>query len=104
MLYFSRWKTIAIPLTVSAAYLVAGLNLLPSHLVARRPRLAQRRIVLGLDLQGASHLLLEVDSNTVRKEAIQSLRDEAIRVLRRERVAYSAVNAGAGHRVSDGDV
>ena len=34
------------------------------------PDWAQRRMVLGLDLQGGSHLLLEVDSNAVKKDKL----------------------------------
>jgi preprotein translocase subunit SecD len=95
MLYFSRWKTAAIVVTVFVACLLAALNLLPARFAARWPELAQRRIVLGLDLQGGSHLLLEVDRQAVRKEAIQSLRDDVMRRLRQEHVAYSGVTSNA---------
>ena len=46
------------------------------------PKWAQRHIVLGLDLQGGSHILLEVDSAAVRKEKLEQLRDDVRRVLR----------------------
>lgn len=95
MLYFSRWKTIAILLTVVGACLLAALNLLPVRLVARWPQLAQRRIALGLDLQGGSHLLLEVDRPAVKKEAIQALRDDVIRALRQDHIAYTGVFSNA---------
>ncbi len=35
------------------------------------PKWAQRHIVLGLDLQGGSHILLEVDAAAVRKEKVE---------------------------------
>ena len=38
--------------------------------------------MLGLDLQGGSHILLEVDTNDVRKEKLETLRDDVRRVLR----------------------
>jgi preprotein translocase subunit SecD len=96
MLHFSRWKTIAILVTVLAGCLSAGLNLVPSHFAARWPDLAQRRIVLGLDLQGGSYLLLEVDRQSVRNEAIQVLRDDMVRILRQDRIGFSAVATNAG--------
>ena len=43
-------------------------NFFPEAQVKTWPAWAQRRLVLGLDLQGGSYLLLEVDSNYVKKE------------------------------------
>ncbi len=42
--------------------------------------------MLGLDLQGGSHVLLEVDSNSVVKTLVDNLRDSVRRVLREEKV------------------
>ena len=55
------------------------------------PNWAQRHIVLGLDLQGGSHILLEVDANDVRKEKAEALRDDVRRVLRDARVGYTGL-------------
>ena len=44
-------------------------------------------IVLGLDLQGGSHLLLEVDVPDLMRTQTVQLRDDVRRVLREERVA-----------------
>src|SRR5205814_642132 len=46
---------------------------------------------LGLDLQGGSHILLEVDANYVRKEKAEQLRDDVRRVLREQRVCYTGL-------------
>jgi preprotein translocase subunit SecD len=46
-------------------------------------------VVLGLDLQGGSHLLLEVDSAAVRKEQLQSIDDDVLRVLRQARIPFT---------------
>ena len=61
------------------------------------PVWAQRHIVLGLDLQGGSYLLLEVDSNYVKKEKLDQVRDEVRRVLRDAKIGYTglAVRADA---------
>src|SRR4029078_7399634 len=55
------------------------------------PAWAQRRLVLGLDLQGGSYLLLEVDSNYVKKEKLDQVRDDVRRVLREARIPYTGL-------------
>jgi preprotein translocase subunit SecD len=91
MLYFSRWKAASILLTALIVCLFAVPNFFPQETVQKWPKWAQRHIVLGLDLQGGSHLLLEVDSNAVRKEKIESLRDDVRRLLRETRVGYDGL-------------
>jgi preprotein translocase subunit SecD len=54
------------------------------------PKWAQRQIVLGLDLQGGSHILLEVDTNAVRREKVELLRDDVRRVVRENRLGSPA--------------
>jgi SecD/SecF fusion protein len=48
-----------------------------------------RALVLGLDLQGGSHVLLEVDSNSVVKSLADNLRDSVRRTLREEKIAIT---------------
>ncbi|MGB7691177.1 MAG: protein translocase subunit SecD, partial [Pseudolabrys sp.] len=91
MLYFTRWKATAIVLTAFIVCLFAVPNFLPEKMVQSWPKWAQRHVVLGLDLQGGSHILLEVDSNAVRKEKLESLRDDVRRVLRDARVGYTGL-------------
>src|SRR6266851_6185096 len=91
MLYISKWKALAILLTAFIACLFAVPNFFPDSLIQRLPKWAQRHIVLGLDLQGGSHILLEVDTNAVRKEKLESLRDDVRRVLRDARVGYTGL-------------
>jgi len=86
MLYISRWKALAIVATTLVICLFAVPNLLSNTTVQSWPKWAQRHIVLGLDLQGGSHILLEVDSGAVRKEKIDQLRDEVRKVLREAKV------------------
>jgi preprotein translocase subunit SecD len=45
--------------------------------------------VLGLDLQGGSHVLLEVDGASVVKSMVDNLRDDVRRALREEKVAVT---------------
>jgi preprotein translocase subunit SecD len=91
MLYFSRWKVIAILLTAFFVCLCAVPNFIPTKIVDSWPKWAQRHVVLGLDLQGGSHILLEVDTKAVRKEMLETLRDDMRRVLREAKIGYTGL-------------
>jgi len=99
MLYFSRWKAAAILL---GTLLICGLavpNFFPEKTVQSWPKWAQRHVVLGLDLQGGSHILLEVDTNAVRKEKLETLRDDVRRVVRENRLGSPAAATIRGSAV-----
>src|SRR4051794_5897234 len=91
MLYFSRWKALGTLLTALFVCLFAVPNFFSDARIKSLPGWAQRHVVLGLDLQGGSHLLLEVDANYVRKEKADVLRDDVRRVLRDTRVGYTGL-------------
>ena len=95
MLYISRWKATAILATALLVCLFAVPNFFPKDMVESWPKWAQRHIVLGLDLQGGSHILLEVDSGAVRKEKVEQLRDDVRRVVRENRLGSAAAVVGA---------
>src|SRR5262245_37605220 len=99
MLYISRWKAVAIVLTTLVICLFALPNLLASDTVKSWPKWAQRHVVLGLDLQGGSHLLLEVDTGAVRKEKVEQLRDEVRKVLREAKVGLTQAPLIRGNSV-----
>ncbi len=62
-------------------------------------------IVLGLDLQGGSHVLLEVDTQAVLRAQVNTLRDDVRRVLREQRISLpggiSVQARGVSVRVPD---
>ncbi|HTB03244.1 MAG TPA: protein translocase subunit SecD [Bradyrhizobium sp.] len=91
MLYFTRWKALAIILTALVVCLCAVPNFFPEATVKAWPTWAQRRMVLGLDLQGGSYLLLEVDSNYVKKEKLDQVRDDVRRTLREAKIGYQGL-------------
>src|SRR3954447_11072469 len=99
MLYFSRWKATAILLTTFVVCAFAIPNFFPEKTVQSWPVWAQRHLVLGLDLQGGSHILLEVDTNAVRKEKVETLRDEVRRVVRDNRLGSPAAATIRGNTV-----
>src|SRR5437879_9223127 len=82
MLYFTRWKALAIVLTALIICLCAVPNFFAEATVKTWPKWAQRHLVLGLDLQGGSHILLQVDANDVRRQKLQTLQDDVRRVMR----------------------
>src|SRR6201994_481869 len=91
MLYFTRWKALAIILTALVVCLCAVPNFFPEARVKTWPVWAQRHLVLGLDLQGGSYLLLEVDSNYVKKEKLDQVRDDVRRTLREAKIGYTGL-------------
>jgi preprotein translocase subunit SecD len=97
MLYFTRWKALAIILTALVVCLCAVPNFFPEAQVKTWPVWAQRHLVLGLDLQGGSHILLEVDANAVKKDKLDQVRDDVRRALRDAKIGYTglAVRADA---------
>jgi preprotein translocase subunit SecD len=91
MLYFTRWKALGIILTALVVCLCAVPNFFPEATVKGWPLWAQRRIVLGLDLQGGSYLLLEVDANDVKKSRLNQIREDVQRTLRGARIQYTGL-------------
>ncbi|MEO8320282.1 MAG: protein translocase subunit SecD, partial [Bradyrhizobium sp.] len=107
MLYFTRWKALAIVLTALVVCLCAVPNFFPEAQVKTWPVWAQRHLVLGLDLQGGSHILLEVDSNSVKKDKLEQVRDDVRRTLRDAKIGYTGLAAKADAvevRVKDTDL
>jgi preprotein translocase subunit SecD len=91
MLYFSRWKALAIILTALVVCLCAVPNFFPEAQVKTWPKWAQRHLVLGLDLQGGSHILLEVDAKSVKKDRLEQIRDDVRRSLRDTKIPYTGL-------------
>jgi preprotein translocase subunit SecD len=94
MLRFARWKVASILIGTLVALLLVVPSLLSTEsrdaLLRHVPTwLPAHAIVLGLDLQGGAHVLLEVDSASVIKTQVENLRDDARRILREEKVPIS---------------
>src|ERR1700756_2484582 len=93
LLYFTRWKALGIILTALVVCLFAVPNFFPEATVKGWPLWAQRRLVLGLDLQGGSYLLLSLDANYVRKDKLDQVRDDVRRTLRDAKIGYTGLTA-----------
>lgn len=92
MLYFTRWKALAVIMTALIVCLCAVPNFFPEATVKSWPKWAQRHVVLGLDLQGGSHILLEVDSASVKKDKLDQVRDDVRRTLRDAKIPYTGLS------------
>jgi preprotein translocase subunit SecD len=86
MLSFTRWKATLILMAVFATMLLAAPNIMPQSWVDKLPRALRTHMTLGLDLQGGVHLMLQVDSDEVRRTMLENLRDDVRRVLRDSRL------------------
>ncbi|MCY4053815.1 MAG: protein translocase subunit SecD [Hyphomicrobiales bacterium] len=89
MLYFTKWKIVFVLAVCAAGLLFALPNAFPQRILDTLPDwLPRDKVVLGLDLQGGSHLLLEVDVDTAVRERLETLVDDARSGLRGERIGY----------------
>ena len=94
MLRFSSWTVGAIIAICIAGVVFSLPNLFPREQMDRMPGwLPNQQINLGLDLQGGSHLLLEVGVDTVVEERMESVADDVRRILRPEKVKYRGLGA-----------
>ncbi len=90
MLDFPPWKIWTIIGTIVLGFLFAAPNFVSERQAAAIPSfLPQKQLSLGLDLRGGSHLMLEADTNDVRRAKLESLEDTVRSELRQ--VAGGAV-------------
>lgn len=104
MLRFATWKIVSILTMTALAFLIILPSLLgpgtreaiSSYLPKWMPL---KTIVLGLDLQGGSHIAYEVDAAAVLKNQVVGLRDDARRLLRDDKVSLSGGISEMAHGI-----
>lgn len=89
MLYFNPWKVIAIIFVSLSAVLFSLPNFFAKEQLQNLPGWMQMRMPLGLDLQGGAYFLLELSTDDLRKDWLESIADDARQSLRDEKVAFS---------------
>ncbi|MDF2902078.1 MAG: secD, partial [Phenylobacterium sp.] len=90
MMNLSRWKIAAAVLSVIFGVLFALPNALPQSAREALPAFMPKNTLnLGLDLQGGSHLLLEVDTAALRKERLVNLVEDVRTNLREKNIPFS---------------
>ncbi len=99
-MYFARWKVIATVVVVLIGVLLALPNVLPERVRAELPSwLPTKTVNLGLDLQGGSQVLLEVDRNDLVNHLTGQMIGDIRQVLRDARVGYTGLGR-SGTQVS----
>lgn len=97
MLQFPLWKKALIGVICALGVLYSAPNFFPQGTFDGLPDFAPgKTLSLGLDLQGGSHLLLEVQTGAVVKERLESTIDSVRRTLRSERIGYSGLGVENG--------
>ncbi len=94
MLNIGKWRIFFVCLVcISGLYFIYP-NLYDKTEVTALPNyLSKKQVNLGLDLQGGSHLLLEVDAKSVLKEKSEFLVDDIRSSLRKKKIKYSNLGA-----------
>lgn len=96
MLHFSRWKHTMIIGFCLWAILLAAPNLIPYDHYKNMPSwLPTQTVHLGLDLQGGSQLLLEVNSKVYYRDQYASLEDQIRTSLREKKIGYLGLTSNA---------
>jgi protein-export membrane protein SecD len=89
MLQFSKWKITVILAIILAGIVFAAPNLINRDKLDSLPGWIPKTVVsLGLDLQGGSHLLYEVDTKALQTERLQSVVDDLRAQLRAAKIGY----------------
>ena len=89
MLQFSRSKITLIVAIIFMAILLALPNIFTDERTSNFPPfIPSQKVNLGLDLQGGSHLLLEVDTESIKSEKIDDLSFDLRRMLKKNDFKY----------------
>ncbi|MET0338310.1 MAG: protein translocase subunit SecD, partial [Caulobacter sp.] len=97
MIALSRWKIVLVVLALVFGVLFALPNVLPQRTVDSLPGwMPKQRLNLGLDLQGGSYLLLEVDTQALRVERLNNMVEDVRTTLRNEQIAFSGLGEQNG--------
>ncbi len=105
MIYFAKWKVILILGICLLGVIYAAPNFLSAKQAAALPSwMPNKQVSLGLDLQGGSHLLLEVAVDTVLAERLEAVVDTMRTTLRKARINYGELGVdgmAAGVTIKD---
>src|SRR5689334_19954658 len=93
MIHVTRWQKIIVASLLFLGFLFTIPNFLPENVRTSFPRWLPTSVInLGLDLQGGSYLLLEVDMPGVVTERLETMRADIRAQLRRERINFTGLD------------
>src|SRR3954470_19694711 len=105
MLALARWKVIVCIAAVLFGIWFTAPNLIPQKTLDSLPGwLPHQKLNLGLDLQGGSYLLLEVDLNSLKAEKLTNLVEDVRTTLRDKQIGFAGpdlVNGVVTVRITD---
>lgn len=94
MIHIPLWKTVLTVAVCLLGILFVSPNFFTREQLNHFPSwFPKNQVVLGLDLQGGAHLLLEVDFEAVTKEQMHGLIDTVRSAFRKERIGYTGLAA-----------
>lgn len=94
MLQFSAFKKTLVIMICLVGVLYASPNLIRGDFASDLPTFAPgKKVSLGLDLQGGSYLLLQVDLNVVISEYLESITSSVRQQLRKGKIGYKGLGA-----------
>ncbi len=94
MLQVSLWSRLFTLVVLVAGILVALPNAFPASVRAHMPKfLPSQAVNLGLDLQGGSYLMLQVDFDQVTRDRVESLVGDIRAALRKAHIQATDLNA-----------
>ena len=102
MLTLSRWKIILVLASLLFGLVFTLPNIVPARFLPGF--LPQQKLNLGLDLQGGSYLLLEVDTEALRKERLTNLTEDMRTKLQGAQIDFSDLGVTGdtiGVRITD---
>ncbi len=111
MFHYSRWRILGILSVVLLGVILALPNLLdPLGYRAITDRVGLKPMTLGLDLQGGSNILMEVDRKDLTDKVQQQLMGDIRAALREQKIGYSGLAKTSDgvsvslNKVEDGDL
>lgn len=100
MLVFQPWKSWTVIIACLLGIVFAVPNLFSAQTLDALPAwLPKHQIALGLDLQGGTHLVYQVDMDDVAKQRLSNVLDELRPQLIKEKVGYTNLSVEDGHLV-----
>ena len=96
MIQLRAWKVVLVVLAAVFGIVFTLPNLLPASVTDHMPGAISKRLNLGLDLQGGSYLLLEVDQASLRAEQLANLTEDARRTLGDANIGFTGLGVQNG--------
>jgi preprotein translocase subunit SecD len=104
MIQLSRWKVVLVVVAAIFGVVYTLPNVLPASVTKSWPAVLAQKLNLGLDLQGGSYLLLEVDTAALRRETLTNLIEDVRRELQTAQIPFTdlgQVNGAVTVRITD---